>query len=42
MKIRYFGPFIDKIFDRLIGNKVFVKINTKNEYYSLEIKESYK
>jgi hypothetical protein len=38
-KNRYLLSFISKIFDRLVGVKRFIKLDLKNAYYHIRIKE---
>ena len=40
IKNRYPLPLIDEILDRLSGARVFTKIDVKNAYYRLRIRES--
>ena len=40
IKNRYLFPLIDEILDCLIGARVFTKIDVKNAYYRLWIRES--
>jgi len=39
VKNRYPLPRIDDLFDRLLGAKVFSKIDLRSEYYQIRIKE---
>ncbi len=39
IKNRYLLPLIDEILDRLSGARVFTKVNVKNAYYRLRIRE---
>ena len=39
MKNRYLPPLIDEILDRFSGARVFTKIDAKNAYYHLRIRE---
>ncbi len=39
IKNRYLVPLIDEILDRLSGTRVFTKIDVKNAYYRLRIRE---
>ncbi len=36
---RYLPPLINEILDRLIGARIFTKINVKNAYYRLQIRK---
>ncbi len=40
IKNRYLLPLIDEILDRLSGARVFTKVDVKNAYYRLQIRES--